>query len=490
MEEVTGAEAASEYLRRRRVRSSLIEWGRYRGFEPAAHHRLICEEMENFLASDDEVLLLFAPPGSAKSTWVSVLTPSWYLSRNPTHCILAATHSIEFAQRWGRRIRNDIDAESRLLGISLQPDVKASDRWALTSGGEYYGVGAGVGIAGFRGDLAIGDDFFGSREDAYSPTVRDKRWEWYLYDYSARLKPHAKRILMNTRWHEEDVAGRILQQIEKGIVKGRVICIPAVAEDNDPIGRKPGEYLWDDPTGYDYAAFLRQRQRETSPMMWAALYQQRPAPEEGDYFKADWLKPIDIMPARETLRCYGGSDYAVTADGGDYTVHLVVGIDPVGRMYLLDLWREQAASDVWIETFCDMVLKWKPIGWSEEKGQISAGVGPWLEKRQSERKAYVYREPFPTRSDKAIRAQSIRGRMAMEGLYVNEKAPWYREFRSELLHFPSGAHDDQVDALGLVGQLLDIMLRGKAPKPEEPKKPDSGYREWRRTAVAGDWRVY
>ena len=92
-------------------------------------------------------------------------------------------------------------------------------------------------------------------------------------------------------------------------------------------------------------------------------------------FKADWLKPYDTRPARETLRVYGGSDYAVTADGGDYTVHIVVGIDPEGRMYLLDLWRKQTASDEWIEAFCNLLTDWKPVGWAEEKGQISAGVG-------------------------------------------------------------------------------------------------------------------
>jgi len=169
------------------------------------------------------------------------------------------------------------------------------------------------------------------------------------------------------------------------------------------LGRAPGELLWDEPDGYNYGAFLRARMRETSPMMWSALYQQRPAPEEGDYFKAEWLRPYDKLPPLETLRCYGGSDYAVTADGGDFTVHLVVGIDPQGCMYLLDRWRKQTASDEWIESFCDLVLKWKPVGWAEEKGQISAGVGPALDKRQRERQAFVYREQFPTRGDKAVR---------------------------------------------------------------------------------------
>jgi hypothetical protein len=119
-------------------------------------------------------------------------------------------------------------------------------------------------------------------------------------------------------------------------------------------------------------------------MMWAALYQQRPAPEEGDYFKADWLKNYETTPARETLRVYGASDYAVTADGGDYTCHIVTGLDPEGRMYILDLWRQQASSDAWIEAFCDLVKLWKPMTWAEEQGQITAGVGPFLDRRQRE----------------------------------------------------------------------------------------------------------
>jgi predicted phage terminase large subunit-like protein len=284
---------------------------------------------------------------------------------------------------------------------------------------------------------------------------------------------------MNTRWHEEDVAGRMLEQIERKEIIGRVISIPAIAEANDPLGREPGELLWDEPDGYNYGAFLKARQRETSPMMWAALYQQRPAPEEGDFFKAAWLKPYETLPPRETLRIYGGSDYAVTADGGDYTVHFVVGLDPEGRMYLLDRWRKQSASDEWIEAFCDLVNEWKPMGWGEEKGQISAGIGPALDRRCQERKAYIYREQFPTRGDKAVRAQSIRGRMALEGLYVPINAPWYAEFKSELLSFPAGKYDDQVDALGLIGQLLDQMVPGQAIREPPKPKPDTGYHPYR-----------
>ena len=224
---------------------------------------LIIKELEDFLESDLEVLLLHAPPGSAKSTYVSVLFPSWYLGKYPKNNILFSTHSVDFAQRWGRRVRNDIASDGQALGITMSPTNAASDRWALQEGGEYYAVGAGTGISGFRADLGLCDDLFGSREDAWSELVRNKRWDWYIDDFGHRMKPRAKRVLMNTRWHEDDVAGRIVRQIEAGTVKGKIINIPAIAEENDAVGRQPGEYLWDDPKGYDYASFLRSRQRES-----------------------------------------------------------------------------------------------------------------------------------------------------------------------------------------------------------------------------------
>src|SRR3954454_20052108 len=138
------------------------------------------------------------------------------------------------------------------------------------------------------------------------------------------------------------------------------------------------------------------------------------------------------------------------------------------RLHVVDLWRGQKDSSVWIEALCDLVRKWKPIEWAEEGGQIRASLGPFLERRLRERQAWVYRRQFPTRGDKAVRAQSIRGRMAMQGLYLPPGASWRAEFKSELLRFPGGVHDDQVDALGLVGQLLDRMQGPARPeaKPE------------------------
>lgn len=427
------------------------------------------------------------PPGAAKSTYASILYAPWHLAQHPNHAVIAASHTAELAERWGRRVRNLIQAHGLELGVSLADDSQAAGRWETNLGGEYFAAGIGGSVTGRRADLVVIDDPVRSREDADSETIRAKVWDWYKSDLYTRLKPNGRIVLIQTRWHEDDLAGRLLEDMANGGDKWEVISLPALAEANDPLGRKPGEPLWPDWEGTDA---LERKKRAVGPRDWTALYQQRPAPEDGDYFKLDWLKPYDVAPDLKTLKVYGGSDYAVTADGGDYTVHVVVGIDPEGRMYLLDLWRKQASSDVWIDAFCDLVLKWKPIGWAEEQGQIKSGIGPWLEKRARERRAFVARDAFPTRGDKAVRAQSIRGRMASLGLYVPHRASWYPDFRSELLSFPAGKHDDQVDALGLAGQLLNKMLSGSKPDKSNKPKNTSGYSPMRSEARADDWISY
>lgn len=268
----------------------------------------------------------------------------------------------------------------------------------------------------------------------------------------------------NTRWHEDDLAGRVLAEEAD---RWRVVSLPMEATSHDdPLDRSLGQPLWPEWFNDEMRSDAKRDSR-----VWSALYQQQPTPDEGGLFKRDWFHPVNTIPDRDTMMVYGGSDYAVTSNGGDYTVHCVVGLDPDGEMYLLDVWRKQASSDEWVDAWCDLVRKWKPMAWAEETGQIKSGVGPFLERRAVERQAYCVREQFPTRGDKAVRAQSIRGRMAMRGLRIQKDAPWRADFESELLRFPAGVHDDQVDALGLVGQLLDRMLAGTKPRPtEQPRK--------------------
>jgi predicted phage terminase large subunit-like protein len=449
------------------VKRSLTEWCRFNSFEPAAHHRIIIRELEAVARGETDRLALFLPPGSAKSTYASVLFPPWFLSGRPDASIIEASHTAELAERWGRRVRGLVAENALTLGVGVSGASSAAGRWETDKGGEYFAAGVGGSVTGRRADLAIIDDPLRGREDADSKLIRDKQWDWWKFDLATRLKPRAAVILIQTRWHEDDLAGRILA--EEGD-RWRVLSLPMEATKNDdPLGRALGEPLW--PEWFDDRM---RADAKRDARVWSALYQQEPTPDEGAYFKAEWIISVDRIPPLSTMRVYGGSDYAVTSDGGDYTVHAVVGLDPEGNLYLLDLWRRQAASDEWVEAWCDLVTKWRPMEWAEETGQIKSGVGPFLDRRARERRAYCVRTQFPTRGDKAVRAQSMRGRMALGGLRVLASAPWRADFVSELLRFPAGVHDDQVDALGLVGQLLDKMLAGVAPKSDSAPKR-SGY---------------
>lgn len=507
--------AASELLRRRKARDNLVDYARYievpgaprsddeetEEFAPvetilAQHHKLILEAAERCMTTPYGRLMIFMPPGSAKSTYASVVVPSYVMGKFPGYRVIAASYGSDLARKMGRRTRSIVKqaAYRNLFNTALSADVGAAQEWTLDNGSEYMAGGILSGLTGNRARGIVIDDPVKGRQDAESEAVQKSTLAAYEDDLKTRLVPGGSILLMQTRWAMGDLAGSILPEDyagQSGAILCRdgmvweVICLPAQCERNDdPLGRKIGEYLW--PEWFDekhWAQFKR------NPRTWSALFQQRPAPEEGDYFKAEWIRTVNTLPPRTSLNVYGGSDYAVTSDGGDYTVHVVLGIDTEDRIYLLDLWRKQSASDEWIESFCDLVLKWKPIGWAEENGQIKSGVGPHLTAAQRRRKAFVYRQSFPTRGDKAVRAQSIRGRMAMDGLYVAADAPFLAEFRRELLTFPAGVHDDQVDALGLVGQLLDEMFAPREPEKDKPKV-NNDYAKYQNSATAEDWVSY
>lgn len=459
----------------RLIAYAALQWPDYRD---APHHRLIARHLEAVERGDIRRLMITMPPRHGKSMLASEFFPAWYLGRNPDHYVVTATYAQELADDFGRKVKNQIeDATFQAVfpGVGLADDSKSAKRFhvegsaggiehATSQRGAFYAVGVGGPLTGRGAHLLLIDDPVKNREDADSEIVRRKTKDWYTSTAYTRLMPGGRIILIQTRWHEDDLAGWLLA--EHAHEDWVTLDLPAIDEAGVP--------LW--PEQYDLETLGKIR-RAIGPRDWSALYQQRPTPEEGDYFKTEWLRPYDKAPDRKTLRVYGGSDYAVTADGGDYTVHAVVGIDPANNMWLLDLWRKQAASDEWVESFCDLVLEHRPIGWAEEQGQIKAGVGPFLERRMRERRAFVAREQFPTRGDKAVRAQSMRGRMAMNGLYVPKDAPWLADFRRELLSFPAGKHDDQVDAIGLIGQLLDKMTAGTKPPPAERRSGNSGYSE-------------
>jgi len=496
---LTRQQAASELLARRKARASLVEYARYidvpgapveeqdedkddasnRVETPlAAHHILTLEALQRCIEKPHGRLMIFMPPGSAKSTYASVVAPSWAMGKWPGYRMIGVSYGSDMAKKFGRRTRSIIKQSKyrALFGTGLSGDQAAADEWALENGSEYMSGGILSGITGNRAKFVAIDDPIKGRQDADSEVIRQRTWDEYEESVKTRLIPGGSLAMILTRWHHDDPAGRILPENyagESGIIMGRdgfeweVICLAAECErDDDPLGRKIGDMIW--PEWFDEKHWQNFRK---NPRTWSALFQQRPSPDTGSYFLREWLRlvPRSAVPPSETMSIYGGSDYAVTADGGDYTVHVVVGIDHEGRMWLLDMWRQQAASDRWVESFCDLVHKWKPIGWAEETGQIKSSVGPFLVKRMLETGAFVAREQFATNSgNKAVRAQSLRGRMALSGLYMAEDAPFVADLISEMMSFPVGARSpDQVDALALVSQLMDRMVTGAAPKQAE-----------------------
>lgn len=452
---------------------------------PARHHRLLCRKLQAVERGEIKRLMVFLPPGSAKSHYANVMFSAWYMGRNPTASLLVCSASGELAGQWGRRVRNIVAQPlfRQIFGTGLSGDNAAADRWATAHGGLYYAAGVGSSIVGRRADCAILDDPVADREHADSANEREKLWQWYKWDFWTRLKPGAPVILIQTRWHDDDLAGRLLADAKAGGEHWDVISIPALAEDDDPLGRAPGEPLW--PEWFTSAMFTEAQRNARS---WSALYQQRPMPESGDYFKREYLRYYEAAPARSTLHVYGASDYAVTADGGDWTVHVVAGVDPDDNLYILDMWRQRTASDKWIEALLDLADQWKPMDWAEEQGQILKSIGPFLEQRQNERRVYFSRQQFVSVRDKATRAQSIRARMAMGKVYFPRNAPWVADLTAELLSFPAGRNDDQCDALALLGRLLDDMVAGS--RPAKPKAPTD---RWARTFGSSDdadsWKV-
>jgi predicted phage terminase large subunit-like protein len=459
----TAVEAEAEAVRAA-ARRSLGHWVGLAMPEiaPARHHQLLLDKLEGLARGDIKRLMFFLPPGSAKSTYGSVLFPSWYLGNHPTQSVIAASHSKELAERFGRRVRNIVGSPvfRDTFGFGLSGDSGAAGRWETSRGGEYFAVGVDASVTGRRAWLGIIDDPVKGRAEADSATIREHVWQWYKSDFWTRLVPEAAMLYIGTRWHEDDLAGRLLEDAKVGGEQWEVVNLPAIAEENDALGRTVGERLWPEWFTQEQLEIAQRDARN-----WSALWQQRPMPESGDYFKSEWVRWYDSPPPRDQLRTYGASDYAVKANEGDFTVHMVGGLDPADDFYVLDLWRKQAASNEWVEAVIDLMELWKTLTWAEEAGQIEKGVGPFLTKRQLERKVYAHRKQFSSAADKAVRGQAIRGRVAMGKVYLPRRAPWAAGLLDEMLRFPAGKNDDQIDTLSLIGRMLDEMVPGSKPKP-------------------------
>lgn len=505
-------EAAAELLRRRQARQGLLAFTRYTfpGYRPAPHHMLIADTLDAVARGEKKRVQIFMPPRFGKSELASKRFPAFFLGANPKKNIIAASYNSDLAADFGREVRGIVGGAeyAALFDVELSQDSKAANRWHTSERGMYVAAGVGGSLTGRGAHVLLIDDPIKNREEADSEVIREKIWRWYTSTAYTRLENdidpadvleddwlwrdfmrdieagkadplEGAIVVVQTRWHEDDLAGRLLRQQDEGGEKWEVIELPAIST-------KDGEErsLW--PAKYPVER-LQKIRSVIGPRDWSALYQQAPAPDEGLYFKKEWFRFYDELPKH--LRFYGASDYAVTANDGDYTCHGVGGVDPNDDLYIADVWLEQTESNVWIDVFCELIKKHKPLMWAEEQGQILKSLGPFIDKRMRELKAYCAREQFTSTADKPTRARSFQARMAMGKVYWPRNAPWLDRVMSILLSFPAGTVDDPVDMLGLMGRLLDVMVGGQPPKAKEGPIDRWKKAFARSEAAESDWKV-
>jgi len=443
----------------------------YLSFELAGRADTVCITVDNpshlFLAGRSCV-------PTHNSTYTSVLFPSYVMGREPGSNVLVVSYGSDLPRKFGRRCRSIVQqpAYRRIFDTGLQNDIAAADQWALQNGSEFMGSSIQGGITGTRASGVVWDDLVKGRTEADSEIVRTRTWESYRDDLLSRKLPNAWEVAVGTRWHEDDPIGRILPENyagESGDIMCRdgnvwhVVCLPAIADRaDDVLGRKIGERIWPEWFGPDhFTPFMR------DPRSWSSLYMQKPSPGDGLFFRAEHFVEHDEAPLREALKIYGSTDAAVSADQGDYTVHCITGVDSQDRLWLLDVWRQQAPTDVWIDAMADLMRKWNPFVWLEEGGVIQKAVDPVIKKTLAGRKIYTYRDSLPSIGNKEARAVSIRGHIAVKGMHIVRGSPWWPAMRSELLSFPAGRYDDQVDALSLIGRAIHRLVKGREPPPAD-----------------------
>lgn len=469
------APTAEDFAFSRLIAYAAYQWPSY---QDAAHHRLIARHLEAVERGDIKRLMITMPPRHGKSMLASEFFPAWYMGRNPGHYVVTATYAQDLADDFGRKVKNQIEDElfqQVFPGVGLADDSKSSKRFHVegrgggiehvtTQRGAFYAVGVGGPLTGRGAHLLLIDDPIKNREDADSEVQRRKVKDWYTSTAYTRLMPGGRIVIIQTRWHEDDLSGWLQAEHEhEGWV---VLNLPAID--------KAGVALW--PDQYPIET-LEQIKRALPPRDWSALYQQQPQPDEGTFFQREWLKSWDTKPS---MNVYGTSDYAVTADGGDYTVHRMWGIDAQGSLYRLGGWRGQTTSDEWIERQIDLIDEHKPLAWFGEAGVIQKAIEPMLRRRMLERRSHCRLEWMPSINDKPTRARGFQARAAMGKVWFEPGADI-----AEHLMFPAGKNDDDVDCSSLIGRALDMAHPALVrTEPAIAKTPNDRYHRAKKSASA------
>jgi predicted phage terminase large subunit-like protein len=393
--------------------------------------------------------MLLMPPGSAKSTYASLLFPAWWLARHPTTSVITASHTARLAEHFGRGVRTLLSEHAPRLNIRLRHDSRAAGRFLTECGGEYFAIGVHGAVTGRRADLALIDDPIRSRMDAESPAARERLWNWYRTELVTRLKPNAKTVLVMTRWHTDDLAGRLIQQ-----GGWKVLRLPALAESFDPLDREPGEALW--PEWEDSQALL-EKQATLGERGFAALFQQAPQADSGHLFDLSRIPFVDALPAGVAVRAW---DLAGVGEGNgdpDWTAGVKLLRDEAGRYVVEDVCRVRKPSAEINTVVLDVANQDGEsvlIALPKDPGQ----AGLYQISVLTAALAGFRVLSSPETGSKMLRAEGVASQIAVGNVRL-KRGSWNTAFLEELSTFPRGKKDDQVDALSRAFAILAASQR-------------------------------
>jgi len=459
----------------------------------AAHHAAILTVCERTMNRPMGRAMILAPPGSAKSTYCSVLAPAWEMGRKPGSRIILVSYGAQLAERQSKRVIQvaKSDLYRSLWDSSPTLETEAAGSWKMSNQSELLASGLTSGITGNRASGAVIDDPVAGREDADSPAMQQKTMDAYQDDLLSRLMPDAWLIGVMTRWNESDLFGKILPENYKG-ESGMILCrdglywdvlnIPAKAEQtDDPLGRTVGDYLWPEYFPDRHWQMFEKAPGREAQRAWASLYQQRPTAMGSGTFTREMIGLYEPGQLPPRLNYVGASDYAVTAGKNDFTEHGCAGIDENLGIWFVDWYYKQCTTDVGLENWIKMVKRWKAKMWFNEGGVIDKAIRPAANRAMRDAKVFTNLIAIPSMADKLAKVQSFQARAGAGCVWFPRNAPWTERVILQLLALPAGRHDDAADVCGLIGRALDDIR--PAPPAAAARAPDikpftSKWLEW------------
>jgi len=427
--------------RARQYYDKYLEYTYHGNYKHAAHTLLICDKLTGVLTEGNKRIMIFMPPRHSKSFTVTESFPSYFLLKNPDKRVICAGYGDVLAKKFGRENRKKISEFGvRLFGLELAPDQSAAGNWGIRghSGGLISTTIMG-GATGHGADLLIIDDPIKNALEANSIAYKDRLFEEYNRTFRTRLHSGGSIILIQTRWTEDDLAGKLLNSNEEN---WDVISLPAICEhEKDLLQRPIGAPLWPEH-GYD-AAWAESTKRNIGSYVWNAMYQQRPSAIEGNLFKREWWKYYIAMPSSFDEIIMSADCAFKGNDDSDYVVIQVWGRKGAMR-YLIDQVRDKMTFSGTIVAMRNLSAKW-PNAYCKLVEDKANGTAV-IDTLKSEITGLI---PVNPEGGKIVRAQAVSPAVEAGNIYIPAPAiaPWINDFIEEFASFPNGTHDDQVDSM-------------------------------------------